>query len=124
MKFWDKPIQTTYRIPAADLTGGARIFAYIQGPPGARGRIQFLQTAVTTNVTVAAAAILVGISGDTDKFLSFNTPVSSAGAVLVTRSSQVSHAELSADTVIQIGTDGAATAGAADINLCVAWERE
>lgn len=124
MKYWDNPIQMTYRIPAADLTGGAAVLCRIQGPPGARGRLQAVQVAVTTGVTVAAAAFLVGVNGDTDRFLSYSIAVAAAGTIQVARTSQIASASLPADTLIELGTDGAATLGEADINLSIAWERK
>jgi len=125
MKYWDHPIQMTYRIEAAELTGGPAVFSYIQGPPGARGRIQFMQVGVTTAVTGTTPKVLLGLNSDTDKYLAFSIPTASAaGVVLVTDASQVEPASIPANTVLELGTDGAATEGVADIYLSIAWERK
>lgn len=124
MKFWDNPIQVTYRVAAADLTGGAAVLSRIQGPPGARGRVQFLQTAVTVAVTGSNAAVLLGTNSDTDQFLSFSVAIAAAGELSTSQQTDVKSIALPADTVLELGTDGAATEGEADILLSIAWERK
>lgn len=122
-KFFDQSTEVLYEMPAASLVGGAATFRRIQGPPGSRGQIKWIQTTVTTGVTVAAVDVLIGISSDTDKFMTFEIPISSVNATLVSSDAQSGTTYVDEDTTILIGTDGTATAGAADINVCIAWER-
>lgn len=122
-KFFDQSTEVLYQIPAATLTGGAATFIKIQGPPGSRGQIKWIQTTVITAITVAAVDVLIGISADTDRFMTFEIPISSAGATLVSSDAQSGTTYVDDDTTIFIGTDGTATAGVADINVCIAWER-
>ena len=74
MKFFDNPIQMTYRLPAASLNSLATL-TQIKGPVGARGVLQHVQTLVTTEVTGAASNVLVGVSGDTDSVIDFTVAV-------------------------------------------------
>ena len=123
MKFFAQSTEVLYQIPAASLVGGAATFKRIQGPPGSRGQIKWVQTTVITGVTVAAVDVLVGTASDTDKFMTFEIPVSSANATQVSSDAQSGNTYVDADTTILIGTDGTATVGVADINVCIAWER-
>lgn len=118
---YENPTTIGYRTNTAALSGGAAVFDKIAGPKGKTGYVNSIIGVVTTAVTVAAASILVGISGDTDKYASLVIPISSADAIANTVVRGVENI-LPADTLVQIGTDGAATAGAADVDVIIDWE--
>jgi len=120
---YDRGIVETYRFPAATLSAAAVVGRFI-GPAGKVGRIVNVFHVVTTDVTVAAAAVTVGANGATSP-LSHTVPVSAAGAAVAipraTVRARASTAELPADTVIEVASDGGPTAGAADLVVTVNW---
>lgn len=131
-QFYDNALRETYRFPAATLSAAAVVGRFI-GPAGKRGRIVNVSHIVTTGVTVAAAAVTVGVNGATSP-VSHTVPISSAnaGAAIPAASlkGQVEGsdglatgeiAELAADTVVEVASDGGPTAGAADLVVTVDW---
>lgn len=119
MNFYDHPIQVSYRFPAASLTGGAATFGRFIGPAGKTGRLLSLTTIVTTSVTVAAATVILGAAGVNG---SMTVPISSANAGLSATAAQIKAAtNIVADAVTTVGTNGAATAGAADVVVSIGW---
>lgn len=116
---YSNPDVANYRFPAATLTSAA-VVGRILGPAGKSGRLVGISTIVTTGVTVAAASVELGVAADTDKYGSASVPVSSANAGVNTVTAGTEHV-IPADTVLDVYTDGGATAGAADINVTIAW---
>lgn len=114
---YDNPITAVYRFPAAAVASAATM-GTITGPSGKAGRIEDVAYVVTTSTTVAATAITVGITGDTDKFFTQSIPVASAGAV---GNGGTYVADVTADTAVLITSDGGCTAGAADLLVTVSW---
>ena len=111
----------TYQIPAGVLTSAATLETLI-GPAGLQGRLESVTTVVTTDVTVAAASVDVGITGTLAKYGTASVPISVADAALNTVTiTDTDDNPLPADTVFLVSTDGAATAGAANINVTIAW---
>jgi hypothetical protein len=110
----------TYRFSALTVSGGA-IIGRVQGPAGKVGRVVGFEYILTTGVTVAAAGITVGENGAAAPFTTSMpiAAINTGGAATATQFKAGS--ELPADTVIEIADDGAATAGAADIALTIAW---
>lgn len=118
---YNNPIYTTYSFPAADLSANA-VFGRLGGPAGRTGRVDSIAYTVTTGVTVAAAEINVGaVAGDANNAVCA-VPVASANA---TNGSTVANTTgkntLAADTTILVSSDGACTAGAANVFVTVAW---
>ena len=112
-------ISALYRFPAATLTSAA-VVGRIEGPDGAEGRLISVTTVVTTGVTVAAASVEIGLTGDTDQFGSVSVPISSAGA----RTSAFTRGtdnRIDVGDEVEVYTDGGATAGAADICVLIEW---
>lgn len=119
-----------YVFPAATVSGAA-VVGRFQGPPGKIGRVRGIGYAITTDVTVAAANITVGINGAVAP-ATVQIPVAAvgvcgemsaanlaaAGAAEVAGTNDV---ELHADTTIEVASDGGATAGAADLVVTVDW---
>ncbi len=119
----NNPVEVTYHVSSGAVDGGATTFTRIQGPPGSRGRIEAVSVRNVAAITVAAANLLVGVSGDTDKYMDLEIPISAIEAVKAADASELEAANrLEADTEIFIGTDGAATAGDVEVFLTVAWE--
>ena len=119
---YENPIVITHVLPAEALTGGVGVARTILGPEGKKGRLVGIAAVVTTDVTVAAASVDVGISDDTDKYGTLSVPISSAGSGVNNATINDTDANMMpADTVVEIGTDGAATAGAADLAVTIAW---
>lgn len=120
---YDKGIVETYRFAAATLSAAATVGRFI-GPAGKRGRVVNVSHVVTTDVTVAAAAVTVGESGAASP-ISHTVPVSVAGAAVAipraTVRAQAATYELPADTVVLVASDGGPTAGAADLIVTVNW---
>lgn len=122
MRNYDNPIEITYVVAAATLSGGAATLKRFIGPKGRVGRTLALTYIITTGVTVAASLVTVDNAGTAGAYGSVSVPVGAAnlgGSATVAVLKAAS--ELPADTVLSIKTTGAATAGAADITLSVGW---
>lgn len=128
--FYDDADSRTYRFPALTLSAAA-IIGRIIGPVGKVGRVRGIEYVITTGVTVAAALVSVGVNGAvlpasvsvpvlaaTLGGAQTDAEVKAAGAAEV---AGVNDVELTADTIIEISSDGGATAGAADIIVQVDW---
>jgi hypothetical protein len=126
-QFYDNALRESYRFAALTISGGAVVGSFI-GPVGKKGKIVNVSSIVTTGVTVAAAGLTIGASGQTEP-VAFSIPISSTGAGLAIPKANLKDAtapsldaqELAADTVVEIEDDGLATAGAADIVVTVDW---
>jgi hypothetical protein len=122
MNTYDNPIYVTYAVAAGGLSGGAATLKRFIGPVGRTGHVRALTYIVTTSVTVAAALVTIDTSGTAGAYGSVSIPVSSANAGgSATKANLAAAADIPADTVISIKTNGASTAGAADITLAVGW---
>lgn len=122
MRNYDNPIEVTYVVAAGALSGGAATLKRFIGPKGRVGRTLALTYIVTTGVTVAAALVTIDNAGTAGAYGSVSIPVIAAnngGSATVANLKAAS--ELPADTVLSIKTNGAATAGAADVTLSVGW---
>jgi hypothetical protein len=111
----------TYRFAAATLSAAA-IVGRVQGPAGKVGRVIGFEYVVTTTTTTNPAVITVDTNaGLTGPFTS-SVPVATAPAAGAATAAQMkAGAELPADTVIEIASDGGPGAGAADLNVTIAW---
>lgn len=119
---YDKPLRETYFLAAADLSGAA-VLASVVGPKGRKGRIVNLSYVLTTAVTVADNVLSVGPNGDASPITLTQAFTGSAigDNDAITNAQAYAHAELAADTNVEIASDGGCTAGAADIALTVEW---
>ena len=118
---YDEPLHITYQLTAASVTSNASLLK-VSGPKGLVGRVASISTVVTTGVTVAASLVEVGTVADEDAYATASIPISSADAVANTVVDNVTDGnEIPADSVVRIGTDGGATAGAANIFVTIAW---
>ena len=111
----------TYRFPAATLSAAATIGRF-QGPTGKVGRVVGLEYVLTTATTVAVTSLTV------DTVAGLTGPVAVSVPVLginlggsATAAELKAGAELPADTVANVETDGGCTAGAGDLIITVAW---
>lgn len=122
MNNYDNPLFVTYAIAAATLSGGAATLKRFIGPVGRTGHVRTLTYIVTTGVTVAAALVTVDTSGTSGAYGSVTVPIAAANlGGSATKANLAAAADIPADTVISVKTNGAATAGAADITLSVGW---
>jgi hypothetical protein len=128
--FYDNADSRTYRFPAATLSAAA-VVGRFQGPAGKVGRVRGIEYMTTTGITVAASLVTVGVNGAVAP-ASISIPVTAinlggamsddevkaAGAEEVAGTNDV---ELTADTTIEVASDGGSTAGAADLIIKVDW---
>lgn len=129
---YDNALRETYRFAAATLSAAAVVGRFI-GPAGKRGRITNVSHVVTTDVTVAAAVVTIGVNGASNP-VSHTVPISSANAAVAIPKASLSGqvegtdglasgeiAELAADTLVEVASNGGPTAGAADLIVTVDW---
>jgi len=116
---YENPEVINYRFPAATLSAAAVIGRLIS-PAGKTGRVLDVTTIVTTGVTVAATTVQVGLTADPDAYSTLTVPISSANAGANGALSVDQH-EIPADTVVDVYAGGECTAGAADVNVAIAW---
>ena len=118
---YDNPIYQTYTLDSATLSAAADLLEVI-GPKGKQGRLVAIGAVVTTDTTVAASLVLVGIAADKDKYGTLSVPIIAAGNGYNAMTDLTSDTILIAkDTPLIIGSDGGCTAGAATITVTVAW---
>ncbi len=118
-------IYATYGVAASGVLSTAAVARRIIGPPSLTGRIVAASAIITTGTTDAASAIKVGPAGGTaGDSLTMSVPILAANAGHQATISELrAGGQLSADTVYEVSGDGAATAGAADIDITVAWSK-
>ena len=118
----NNPVVSTYTLKAASLVGGAATLLKVIGPKGLNGVLIGMSAVTTTAVTVAATDVLVGITGTTAKYGTLAVPVATIGSGYNAPTiAAVDSNVIPADSIVLIGTGGAATAGAADITVTIAW---
>ncbi len=113
--------ERSYRFEALTVSSAA-VIGRIQGPAGKIGRITGFEYVLTTGVTTAAAAITVDTNAGLTAPFATTMPVAAintGGAATLTQIKDGD--ELPADTIVEISSDAAAGAGAADIILTVNW---
>ena len=111
----------TYRFEAETLSAAA-VLQRFQGPAGKRGRVVGFEYVVTTTTTTAAAAITVDTNAGLTGPFTGSVPVATAPAAGAATAAQLkAGAELPADTIIEVASDGGPGAGAADLILTVQW---
>jgi len=111
----------TYRFDALTITAAA-VIGRIQGPEGKVGKLVGFEYVLTTGVTVGNAGL------DMDTAAGLTAPFTTAAEIAaINTGGAATQAELDladefpADTVIELSSDAAATAGAADITVTIAW---
>ncbi len=130
--FYGDADSRTYRFPAATLSAAA-IVGRFQGPLGKVGRVRGIEFMTTTGITVAAALVTVGVNGAVLP-ASISIPVTAvnlggaqsaveikAAGAEEDEAGGVNDVELTADTTIEVASDGGPTAGAADLIVNVDW---
>lgn len=119
---YDQPLRMTYQIDAAAVDTLSANLLSVAGPEGLQGRLESIVAVNTTGVTGAASAVEIGDGTTTDLFGSLEVPISSADAVAnTTVVSTLDETLIPADSRVVISTDGAATAGDANIFVTIAW---
>ena len=118
---YDTPFRMSYTIPAAAIDTAAVLLS-VCGPAGLKGRVSNISGVVTTSTTVAASEIQVGTTADEDAYATCAVPVLTAPAVFNTLVDLTSDANLiPANSVVEIASDGGATAGDGDIVVTIDW---
>ena len=111
----------TYRLPAAAIAGGG-VLGRFQGPAGKAGRVVGFEYVVTTTTTTAASVITVDTNAGLTAPFSSSVPVATAPAGGAASLAELkAGAELPADTLIEVQSDGGSAAGAADLQVTVQW---
>jgi hypothetical protein len=129
-QFYDNADRRVYRFPAAAVDTGA-VFGRFIGPLGKTGRVRGMEFVITTEVTTTVALVTCGVNGATlPAALTVAigaanvagamtaAQVKAAGAVEVASTNDVL---LTANTVIEMTSNGASAAGDADIIVAVDW---
>ena len=110
-----------YHFPAVPIDTAA-VFGRIAGPAGKTGRLIGIGTVITTATTVAAAELRVGTIADPDAYGTQAVAILSADALVNAFTDLTSDANLiTADTVVELSSDGGATAGAGDVVIYINW---
>lgn len=118
---YDQPFRKTYTIPASAIdTAGVKL--QIVGPKGLQGRLSDISAVITVDTTVAVTSIEVGTVADADKFGTLSVPIGVAGVLANAFVDLTTDDNLiPADTVVEISSDGGATAGDADLSVTIDW---
>jgi len=118
---YDEPIYATYSVRAGSVASAAALLS-VAGPKDAIGRVVSIASVVTTGVTAAATDIVVGDGTTTNKYATLPIPISSVNAVA--NSAVVANTDanpITANSRVVIGSGGAATAGAVNVDVTIAW---
>lgn len=111
----------TYRFAAATLSSAA-VVGRIQGPAGKVGRVVGLEYVLTTGTTTNPTVVTIDtVAGLTAPFAATIPVLAINLGGSATEAEVKAGAELPADTVATIASDGGAAAGAGDLNVTVAW---
>lgn len=123
---YNEPVIVTHSRAITALNSSAEK-ARFRGPPGLRGKVVSLSGTITTSVTTAAAPLTLGSAADADAYLTTSVPVGvaplgfAATAAQLQASGAATHKEIPADTDVLITAGGAAGAGAATVDVVIAW---
>ena len=119
---YDKPIYQTFTANAnASVSTAADVFQ-ISGPVGKTGRVVAVSLATSTATTVAASALELGTQADADALGSIAVPITAINlGIQIGQTALDTISDLAADTVYTLRGNGAASAGALDIAVTVAW---
>lgn len=111
----------TYRFAGLTVTAAA-VIGRVQGPAGKVGRVVGFEYILTTGVTVGAAGITVDTNAGLTAPFTTSLPIAAVNTGGAATATQLKAGdELPADTVVELSSDAAATAGAADIALTIVW---
>lgn len=121
---YDNPLLLTHSRAMTALQTGAEK-ARFRGPPGLRGKVVSVSGTITTTVTTAAAPVTLGSAADADAYLTSSIPVGTAPLGFVVSQDDIDAGgaidEVPADEDVLITAGGAAGAGAATIDVVMAW---
>lgn len=121
---YDAPLLLTHSRAISALSSSAEK-ARFRGPIGMKGRVVSVSGVITTSVTTAAAPLTLGSGADADAYLTTSVPVGTAPLGFSATKAQLQAggavAEIPADTDVLITAGGSAGAGAATVDVVVAW---
>ena len=113
-------LQATYRFPAAAIDT-AGVIGRIAGPDGKTGRVTSVSVLCTVQLTGGDSLINVGNSGDADAYGVYTVPATAANARAAGSYAEGVENRVAADSVIEVSSDGGATAGDGDVVVTVEW---
>ncbi len=118
---YDEAFHAAYFFPAVAIDTAA-VIGRVAGPAGKTGRLVGISTVITTATTVAASELRVGTITDPDAYGTQAVAVLSADAVVTLTTDLTTDANLiTADTVVEMSSDGGATAGDGDVTIYIDW---
>ncbi len=120
----------TYQFPAAALETSTIIGRFL-GPLGKTGRVVGVEVQLTAGTTDAVTVLSIGVNGATAP-ASITIPVlainlghvATAAELLAAGAAEVvgvNDVDLTADTQVEVDTDGGCTVGDGDLYITVAW---
>ena len=118
---YDNPIHGTYLFPAAAIDTAA-VIGRLAGPAGKTGRLVGVSTVITVATTVAASQLNIGSASDADAYGTQAIAITAIDGVITAYTDLTSDDNLiTADTAVELSSDGGATAGDGDITLYIDW---
>ena len=117
---YSNPTTACYTVRTAAVDTGATMDT-IKGPSGMKGRVVDVSYVVAVEVTGTASVITVGLSGDTDAYVSSLSIPAGIVGVAGNGATMVADHEIPADTIVLVTSSGAATAGDADLFVIIDW---
>lgn len=129
-QFYDNGDVRTYKFAAAALETSAIIGRFL-GPLGKRGRVRGIEVQLTVATTDTATILSVGVNGATAP-ASISIPVlainlghvATAAELALAGADEVAGVNdviLTADTQVEVDTNGGCTAGDGDVYVTVEW---
>ena len=119
---YDKPLRETYFLRAVAIDTDTLLASFV-GPKGRKGRIVNFSYVLTVAATVADTVLTLGPNGDASP-VTLTVPFtgSAIGANdAITNAQAYAHAELAADTNVELVSNAGSTAGDADIAVTIEW---
>ncbi len=121
---YDNPLRVTYQFLAAAIDAAA-IFGRFQGPRGLKGRCVSIHYHVvnttTDDVTEITLDTAAGLTALTLPICVIPIRTGALGGADTVADDLPGKADLPADTIIEVTSDGGCTAGDADVYVTVDW---
>lgn len=127
---YDNPVSLNYHIENYDFGADTDTSYYFSGPAGYKGRLKSISASATETFACAttAASVQVGTSGDADAYGKLNIADETAANAVYNSEDDtdaVISADITADSQFIIkcvqGTDDAADAGKASVDVVINW---
>lgn len=120
-QFYDNPLRISYHLPLAVTTTAADLLEGIAGPEGKVGRVVALFAAITTVYVGTDTIVLDSVTPS----LTVPPTLAITGAdnlvLHATAAALKGFSDLTADTNLDLRTDGLSTSGVSSITLVIDW---